>query len=140
MLSDLRRQGILSSHELVAEHSVVMDPAYVHITQQSLAEHRRLGAVLRAVHLAEYGAQAMAVHGGLLTADNAPPRQGYLASVRQVQFHVAYLDDLPADLQISAERLSGDATQVLYRFALSSGDTPVLDGRAAVILDAGALP
>ncbi len=88
----------------------------------------------------EYAAQAMAVHGGLLAADNAPPRQGYLASVRQVQFHVAYLDELPADLQISAERLSGDATQVLYRFALSSGDTPVLDGRAAVILDAGALP
>jgi predicted hotdog family 3-hydroxylacyl-ACP dehydratase len=56
-----------------------------------------------------------------------------------VQFHVLRLDDLPADLHIAAERLSGDATQVLYRFTLSSDGTPVLDGRAAVILDAGAL-
>jgi predicted hotdog family 3-hydroxylacyl-ACP dehydratase len=56
-----------------------------------------------------------------------------------VQFHVLRLDDLPAALHIAAERLSGDATQVLYRFTLSSDGTPVLDGRAAVILDAGAL-
>ncbi len=88
VLSDLRRQGILSSHELVAEHSVVMDPAYVHITQQSLAEHRRLGAVLRAS-----GVYAIGRYGGWtycsiednivearrlcaeLTADSSAPRR-----------------------------------------------------------------
>lgn len=87
----------------------------------------------------EYAAQAMAVHGGLLATADGPPRQGYLASVRNVRFHTLYLDDLPAELRIDAERLSGDATQVLYRFAVHSGGTPVLDGRAAVILDAEAL-
>lgn len=58
VLADLRRQGVISEHRLVAEHSVVMDPAYVHITGASLAEHARLSTVLRqsGVHsLGRYG-------------------------------------------------------------------------------------
>jgi predicted hotdog family 3-hydroxylacyl-ACP dehydratase len=87
----------------------------------------------------EYAAQAMALHGGLLSDSSQPPRQGYLASVRSVSFHTLRLDEQPGDLLIEAERLSGDANQVLYRFAVSAAGQPLLDGRAAVILDAGAL-
>jgi protoporphyrinogen oxidase len=47
VLDDLRRLGIIDQHQLVAEHSVVMDPAYVHITRGSLAEHRRLSRILQ---------------------------------------------------------------------------------------------
>jgi protoporphyrinogen oxidase len=47
VLADLRREGVISDHKLVAEHSVVMDPAYVHITRPSMAEHARLDAALR---------------------------------------------------------------------------------------------
>ena len=47
VLGDLKRLGIITDHRLVAEHSVVMDPAYVHITQRSLAEHARISAELR---------------------------------------------------------------------------------------------
>ena len=81
----------------------------------------------------------MALHGGLLADSSQPPRQGYLASVRSVSFHALRLDEQPADLLVEAERLSGDANQVLYRFAVSAAGQPLLDGRAAVILDAGAL-
>jgi len=87
----------------------------------------------------EYAAQAMAVHGGLLADDGAPPRQGYLVSVRGVNFHVARLDDQPETLQVEAERLSGDRHQVLYAFRLSAGGLPLVDGRAAVVLDAAAI-
>ncbi|NML25828.1 3-hydroxylacyl-ACP dehydratase [Zoogloea dura] len=87
----------------------------------------------------EYAAQAMAVHGGLLTANGQPPRQGYLASVRGVRFHTLRLDNQGADLQIEAERVSGDARQVLYRFTVSAAGQALLDGRAAVILDAEGL-
>lgn len=87
----------------------------------------------------EYAAQAMALHGGLIAGAAAPPRQGYLVSVRGVSFHVARLDDQPADLLVEAERLSGDANQVLYRFRVSAAGTPLIDGRAAVVLDADAL-
>jgi protoporphyrinogen oxidase len=47
VLADLQRQGVLTTERLVAHHSVVMDPAYVHITRGSLAEHARLAAQLR---------------------------------------------------------------------------------------------
>jgi protoporphyrinogen oxidase len=58
VLSDLRKVGVVTDHELVAEHSVLMDPAYVHITQASNAELARLRAQLaaRSVHsLGRYG-------------------------------------------------------------------------------------
>jgi protoporphyrinogen oxidase len=48
VLDDLRAEGVITDHELVAHHSVVMDPAYVHITRASLAEHRRLTRILNA--------------------------------------------------------------------------------------------
>jgi protoporphyrinogen oxidase len=47
VLADLEREGVITSHRLVAEHSVMLDPAYVHITKRSLAEHRRLTERLR---------------------------------------------------------------------------------------------
>lgn len=48
VLGDLRAEGIVKDHALVASHAVVMDPAYVHITRESMAAHQRLGRVLRA--------------------------------------------------------------------------------------------
>jgi protoporphyrinogen oxidase len=48
VLADLEREGVITDHRLVAEHSVIMDPAYVHITQRSLAEHVRLAGLLNA--------------------------------------------------------------------------------------------
>lgn len=84
----------------------------------------------------EYAAQAMALHGGLIAAADAPPRQGYLVSVRGVRFHAQRLDDAPAPLVVEAQRLSGDADQVLYAFVVSAGGAPLIEGRAAVILDA----
>jgi protoporphyrinogen oxidase len=58
VLEDLRKEGLVTDHQLVAEHSVVMDPAYVHITRASMAEHQRLAALLaaRGVHsIGRYG-------------------------------------------------------------------------------------
>src|SRR4249919_119396 len=55
---------------------------------------------LRALHLCEYGAQAMAVHGGLLgRASGAPVRAGMLVALRAVELHVERIDDLPGDLE-----------------------------------------
>ena len=48
VLADLAREGVTSGHELVSHHSVVMDPAYVHITRASLAEFTRLSRILKA--------------------------------------------------------------------------------------------
>jgi protoporphyrinogen oxidase len=48
VLDDLRAEGVITDHRLVAHHSVVMDPAYVHITRKSIAEHARLARILQA--------------------------------------------------------------------------------------------
>ena len=87
----------------------------------------------------EYAAQAMAIHGALLANTNDQPRQGYLTSVRSVQLHVARLDDLLGELTVQAERLSGDANNILYQFAVSHAGRCLLEGRAAVVLDASAI-
>jgi protoporphyrinogen oxidase len=47
VLAGLRAEQVVTHQKLVAEHSVLMNPAYVHITQASLAAHARLSAQLR---------------------------------------------------------------------------------------------
>ena len=59
VLRDLEREGVVTGQRLVAEHSVVMDPAYVHITQRSLSEHRRLTA-----RLSDAGVWSLGRYGG----------------------------------------------------------------------------
>ena len=87
----------------------------------------------------EYAAQAMAIHGALLAGNDGQPRQGYLTSVRGVTLHAARLDDLPGELIVRAERLSGDANNILYQFSVSHAGRCLLEGRAAVVLDATVL-
>ena len=101
-----------------------------------LRAHGRLSAACGI----EYAAQAMAVHGALVTAGTpdvaaSAPRMGMLASVRDVQLHVARLDDIDSDLLIEARRLAGDLRAIAYEFNLRAGDRELLAGRATVILD-----
>lgn len=86
----------------------------------------------------EYAAQAMAIHGALLAPADHPPTQGYLTSVRETELLTERLDTLPGDLDITAERLSGDSSMVLYQFSISSAGRPLLRGRASVMLNAEA--
>jgi len=60
VLADLAREGVVGKeHQLVAHHSVVMDPAYVHITRGSLEAHKRLASLLR-----ERGVFSIGRYGG----------------------------------------------------------------------------
>lgn len=99
----------------------------------------RAAGRLGAANGIEYAAQAMAVHGALVAGAESAPRQGYLTSVRSVTLHVERLDDLAGPLEVRAERLSGDANNVLYSFTVGHGGRCLLEGRAAVVLDADSL-
>jgi protoporphyrinogen oxidase len=59
VLADLEKVGVTNGHRLVAEHSVVMDPAYVHITKRSIADHARLSKELR-----QRGVHSIGRYGG----------------------------------------------------------------------------
>lgn len=100
-----------------------------------LRAHNRLGASCGI----EYAAQAMAAHGALLAGSDAAPRAGFLASVRSVELQTTRLDDIADDLDVEAERLSGDGNTVLYGFRVSAVGRELLSGRAAVVLDADKL-
>lgn len=90
---------------------------------------------LRAVHLCEYGAQAMAVHGGLRgAAACGAPKVGFLVALRDVRLHVARIDDLPGDLEGEAELLADSAVSQQYAFRLHHAGTLLAEGRAAVML------
>lgn len=92
---------------------------------------------LRAVHLCEYGAQAMAVHGGLRgAAAGGAPRVGFLVALREVRLHLARIDDLPADLEGEAELLTDSETTQQYVFRIFHQGTLLAEGRAAVMLQA----
>lgn len=99
----------------------------------------RAGGRLGAASGIEYAAQAMAVHGALVAGTDAAPRQGYLTSVRGATLHAERLDDLAGPLEVRAERLSGDAQHVLYGFTVHHAGRCLLEGRAAVVLDADSL-
>jgi len=86
----------------------------------------------------EYAAQAMAVHGALLAGSDSAPAAGFLASVRDVKWQAPRLDTQAAELQIHAQRLSGDGNTILYSFHLEAGGSTLLSGRASVMLDADA--
>lgn len=55
VLADLAAEGLVDGHRLVSSHAVVLDPAYVHITRRSLAEHARLRPTLEAGGLYSVG-------------------------------------------------------------------------------------
>ena len=95
----------------------------------------RSGDRLRAVHLCEYGAQSMAVHGGLRAAQRgttAPP--GLLVALRAVELNVDRIDTLPNALHCEATVLVEGDTGWQYAFRIHHDDVLLAQGRAAVMV------
>lgn len=89
---------------------------------------------LRAVHLCEYGAQAMAIHGGLLAhRDGDVARPGMLVSLRAVKLHVERIDDIVGALDVHAEKLLDGGASWQYAFRVESLHRVLAEGRAAVM-------
>jgi predicted hotdog family 3-hydroxylacyl-ACP dehydratase len=104
-------------------------------THRSADNPLRMNGRLRAVHLCEYGAQAMAVHGALKAqarGDNADP--GVLVSLRAVELKRDYIDDLTDDLIVEAECLQAGASSQQYAFRITHRGEELASGRAAVML------
>lgn len=101
---------------------------------------------LHAVAGVEYAAQAMALHGNLIAATDAPsamddgsagnagavprpPSIGYLASVRDLKLDLEDLGAVAEDLLVTARRLSGDTSGFIYEFEIRAGAHTVMSGR-----------
>jgi predicted hotdog family 3-hydroxylacyl-ACP dehydratase len=86
----------------------------------------------------EYGAQAVAAHGALVS--EGPVGAGFLASVRSVSFHATRLDDVPGALEIAVEQIGGGAGGMLYRFSVGAEGRELIAGRLAIVLGAFSFP
>ena len=124
----------------VLDEVVAWDGETIHARSRS---HRsadnplRSDGRLRAVHLCEYGAQAMAVHGGLVARESGgAAAPGFLVALRAVELHVERIDDLPEPLDVHAEKLLGDDNGWQYAFRIEHAGTLLATGRAAVMAQA----
>ncbi|MGH8079729.1 MAG: phosphotransferase [Lysobacter sp.] len=94
----------------------------------------RSGGRLSAVHLCEYGAQTMAVHGGLLASKHgAAAKPGVLVALRGVQLHRARIDDLPGALEGLGRKLIDTGESWQYEFEIRHAGELLAQGRAAVM-------
>ena len=116
---------------------VAWDDEAIHLiteSHRSVQNPLRDDGVLRAVHLCEYGAQAMAVHGGLLAQRaGGVAAPGLLVSLRAVQLHADRVDDLAGVLDVRAQRLLAAETSWQYAFRIEHQGRLLAQGRAAVI-------
>jgi predicted hotdog family 3-hydroxylacyl-ACP dehydratase len=93
------------------------------------------GGRLHAIHLCEYGAQAMAVHGGLAArARGERARPGLLVSLRDVVLARDFVHDLPGELEVEARRLHDSGTAWQYEFRVMHAGRLLAQGRAVVSL------
>ena len=83
----------------------------------------------------EYAAQAMALHAALAGGGHSETHAGYLASVRDTRCSVAFLDAIEGDLLVEVEQFTREEARAIYRFVLSSAQSELLSGRAAVVLN-----
>lgn len=97
---------------------------------------RRDGA-LAALHLVEYAAQAMAIHGALLAGGG--PQAGMIGALRDVRLYIEHVDHLTHPLLIKATRRLARSDGLIYDFAVWEQRSPVLllsEGRISVVLRA----
>lgn len=65
----------------------------------------RRGESLSSIHLLEYAAQAMAVHGGLHNKEQGlQMSEGYLAALRDVKIELCELNNLQTELHIKSKK------------------------------------
>lgn len=136
ILSLIPHQGTMCLHDEVVEWT--SEKLRLRSAGHRHADHPlRLGEQLHAVHLCEYGAQAMAVHGGLIArATGARAAPGFLVSLRDVVLECARIDDLEGHLITEAERLLESESSWQYAFRIYHHDRLLASGRAAVMLRA----
>jgi predicted hotdog family 3-hydroxylacyl-ACP dehydratase len=88
---------------------------------------------LHAIHLCEYGAQAMAVHGGLAAlAGGTGSSPGLLVSLRDVTLDCEFVEGFAGELIVEARRLHASGAAWQYEFRVEHAGRQLAQGRAVV--------
>lgn len=92
---------------------------------------------LLAIHLIEYGAQAIAVHGGLLAKSKKKAFQpGYLAGIHEANFYIDTVDCNISELRINGCAQFQSEAGVIYTVQIHAVDRKelLIEARATVML------
>ena len=104
-------------------------------THRDITNPLRRQGHLPALHAFEYGAQAMAVHGGLLARTaGQQARPAYLAALRDARLYVQHLDAIEAPLAVTAELLLGNRDSAIYRCRVYAADRLLAEARITIII------
>lgn len=103
-------------------------------THQRKSNPLRNNEILPMSSLIEYGAQAMAVHGGLLAeAEGKRMQAGYLAALRDVHMANGDLFAIENELVIEARRVTANGGNMIYMLRVTSANQELVRGRATVV-------
>jgi predicted hotdog family 3-hydroxylacyl-ACP dehydratase len=104
-------------------------------THADLANPLRRDQALSSIHLGEYGAQMMAIHGALLARKNSGGKlaPGVLTSLRDFEMAVPRIDDIAAPLLGMARVLVRGNSGSIYEFEISADQRHLASGRVSVI-------
>jgi len=113
------------------ENSICCEANDIHTATHPLRHRGKFTALA----MLELGAQAMAVHGGVLARkESKPVKPGYLAAIRNARFHLTIADATETKpLLIEATRLHGDERGQLYEFSIHQDSKLLLTARATVL-------
>ncbi|MEA3404382.1 MAG: hypothetical protein U9R28_01435 [Pseudomonadota bacterium] len=90
------------------------------------------GKTLSNMHLIEYGAQSIAIHGGLLERNLSSPRIGYIATIKSVKW--GRFNPLTPFLKVESKALVTDDISKLYTFHITDSDKQfICSGRVMVV-------
>lgn len=96
---------------------------------------RHCSGRLAGVHLLEYGAQAVAVHGGLLARQNNHHQgPGYLASLQDAHLQCEFLDEVDSPLEIRAQKLAVSDACLMYTFTITEHGRQLAGARVTIFL------
>ena len=103
-------------------------------THKCLDNPLRKDSALPSIHLIEYAAQTMAIHGALLARQKDEVLgAAYLAGVKNVRLNIDRLDDLDGDIDIATQQLICRGGSMLYQFDATSSGAQIGSGRITVI-------
>lgn len=121
---------LLDRVEFYDENSIVCY-SQSHQLEENPLQRQQL---LSSVHLLEYAAQAMAVHGGIQNREQGiEMNEGYLAALRNVKIELCNLKKITDDLRIEATKIMAQAGNMIYNFSVSSKNSKLVSGRATVV-------
>jgi predicted hotdog family 3-hydroxylacyl-ACP dehydratase len=94
--------------------------------------------MLHGVHTIEYGAQAAAIHAGLIGRQRRnPPGPAVLAGASRVDIRATRLDDLPGPLEIQARCVLGLGGNAVYTFVVVHAGKELAQGRLMLVRPGG---